>query len=269
MAENRDSGGWHATRDRDEIREWARRHGAEPVDRGRGETAPGLQREPTGERLPWERFFDLFDREDLLFRYREDAEEGGPDHQIVSGEELARGGSPSERIHEPRTVESEQRALSDTGESEPVTFERVESGDGEDPDTDEPATTPVADETRGPSAAADGLVLDAVHEHRPGGGSGQDEHVALVNDGDEPLDLSGWRLRNEAGRTYRFPGGTVLDPGQTIRVHSGDGRDGAGELYWGADEPIWRARGDAVIVETPDGQRALEAAYKGGRSEPG
>lgn len=268
MAENRDSGGWHTTRDRDEIRKWARRNGAVPVDRGRGETDVALEREPVGEEISWERFFEVFDREDLLFRYREGSDEGGPDHEVVTREGLDRGGSPSEQTHEPRTVESRQHALSDTGDSEPVAFERVESGGDEDPAENESATTPAADEARGPSEAADRLVLDAVHEHRPGEGSRSDEHVAFVNDGERPLDLSGWRLANEAGRSYRFPDGTVLEPDERLTVHSGEGRDGAGDRYWDADEPVWRARGDTVIVETPDGERALEVTYKGGRSEP-
>ncbi|MFC7195845.1 lamin tail domain-containing protein [Halosimplex aquaticum] len=123
---------------------------------------------------------------------------------------------------------------------------------------------PTADHVRGPTPAADNLVLGAVHEHRPGLGDSQDEHVSLENAGDDPLDLSGWRLRNGEGRTFEFPEGATLDPGETVRVHSGDGRDETNDYYWGSDDTVWSTRGGTVVVETPDGRRALEADYKSG-----
>lgn len=269
MTESRDSGAWQTTRDHDEIRKWAERHDAVPVDRGADAPQPGFEREPA-EGVGWERFFEVFDGEEFVFRYRrsdDDDDTVMPDYEILRRRELETGGEPEDQTYEPEEVDSEQRALSDTGDAEPVAFERTERAGAEDTDT--AANTRTGDETSGPTQAADRLVLDAVHEHRPGLGDSQDEHVSLENAGEEPIDISGWELLNGAARSFTFPEGTVLDPGERVRVHSGHGSGGDNEFYWDADGVVWRARGDTVVVETPDGRRALREDYKGGRSEPG
>lgn len=300
MSENTNTGEWRVTRDKVDIQEWADRRGLSPVDRGTGDTvALDLERDPATDEISWETFFDRFDRERLVFRHRESAPEGERGFQILGPDEVDdERASPAEG-GDPDGVETEGLPTSDTGDSEPVATESVKREGSEDPtsetpgqpgddarerldrigervgdDEDEhPSTSPIGDEaaTAGP---ASGLVLDAVHEHRPGEGSRQDEHVTFENAGDEPIDLSGWLLTNGEGRTFRFPEGTVLGPDERLRVHSG-GPESAetpstdGDLFWEADEPIWRTRGDTVVVKTPDGERILQEKYKGGRSEPG
>lgn len=70
------------------------------------------------------------------------------------------------------------------------------------------------------------------------------EWVDVTNRGMNPVDLSGWWVRDAAYRGYRargfvFPAGTVVAPGDRVRVKVGRGTDGGGVFYWGLAEPIF------------------------------
>ena len=59
-----------------------------------------------------------------------------------------------------------------------------------------------------------------------GNGLLTDETVTVRNTGTTTVDISGWMLR-DAGNAgwYRFPGGSILSPGDFRVVHTGKGRD--------------------------------------------
>lgn len=88
-----------------------------------------------------------------------------------------------------------------------------------------------------------------------------DEWVEFENPGDEPVDLSGWIVRDEVNHTYAFPKGFVLDPGSTVRLRTGSGEDTESELYWGSKSPVWNNTGDTVLVYDGDGNLAAKEAY--------
>ena len=88
-----------------------------------------------------------------------------------------------------------------------------------------------------------------------------DEYVVFENAGDESLDLSGWRVRDEAGHTYVFPDGFIVAAGGRVRLHTGDGTDTDAELYWRRNGAVWNNGGDTVTVETADGRTILERPY--------
>jgi competence protein ComEC len=88
-----------------------------------------------------------------------------------------------------------------------------------------------------------------------------DEYVVLENAGDDPLNLSGWTLRDEAGHEYTFPDGAALDPGDRVTVRTGSGTDADSDRYWGRSRAVWNNDGDTVIVTTPAGERAIEESY--------
>ena len=90
-----------------------------------------------------------------------------------------------------------------------------------------------------------------------------DEYVVLRNVGDEPLDLSGWTVGDEAGHVYEFPDGTTLGPGATLTLHTGDGEDTGSDVYWAASGPVWNNGGDTVTVRTADGAVVVERSYDG------
>ncbi|AXG06898.1 MBL fold metallo-hydrolase [Haloplanus rubicundus] len=88
-----------------------------------------------------------------------------------------------------------------------------------------------------------------------------DEYVVFENADDEPLDLSGWTVEDEAGRTYTFPDGYVLAAGGTVTLRTGTGTDTDAELYWGLGSAIWNNDGDTVIVHNSDGDPVLRETY--------
>ena len=79
------------------------------------------------------------------------------------------------------------------------------------------------------------------------------EWVELTNEGDTPLDLSGYRLKDEGLHLYIF-GAVTLAPGATVRVYSGRGEDTATALYWGlAGEDVWNNDGDTAYLWDANG----------------
>jgi competence protein ComEC len=88
-----------------------------------------------------------------------------------------------------------------------------------------------------------------------------DEYVVVTNRGTESVDFSGWVLTDESGARYTFPSDTVLDPGDSLTVRTGDGTDTATELYWGAGRPVWNNDGDTVTLLRSDGGVVTEVRY--------
>ena len=88
-----------------------------------------------------------------------------------------------------------------------------------------------------------------------------DEYVVFENTGDEPLDLSGWTVEDEAGRTYTVPDGYVLAAGATVTLRTGTGTDTDADLYWGSGAAVWNNDGDTVIVRNSDGDPVLRETY--------
>ena len=118
----------------------------------------------------------------------------------------------------------------------------------------------------GQSGAAEAdaaLVVAEIHADATGNDHENldDEYIIFENAGDEPLDLSGWRVRDEAGHTYVVPKGFTLAAGGRVRLHTGDGTDTDAELYWRRNGAVWNNAGDAVTVETADGRTILERPY--------
>ncbi|MGM0592524.1 MAG: lamin tail domain-containing protein [Halobacteriota archaeon] len=88
-----------------------------------------------------------------------------------------------------------------------------------------------------------------------------DEYVTIANTGDGRVDLAGWTVRDEAGKTYEFPDGVVLGPGESVTLRTGDGTDGGGDVYWDAESPVWNNDGDTVTVVATDGDIVTTEAY--------
>lgn len=108
------------------------------------------------------------------------------------------------------------------------------------------------------------LTVSEVHADAAGddGENLNDEYVVLTNRGDEPVDLSGFRLADEAGATYVVPDGVELAPGASLTLHTGSGTDTATDRYWGRSSPVWNNDGDTVILTAPDGTVVLRETYR-------
>lgn len=78
----------------------------------------------------------------------------------------------------------------------------------------------------------------------------EEEYVVLENTGPEPIDMTGWSLRDESTRNrYSFPDGFILAPGDRVTVTAASGPFG-----FGSDTPIWNNSGDTAFVVDPGGR---------------
>lgn len=57
------------------------------------------------------------------------------------------------------------------------------------------------------------------------------------------------------------PNGCTLDPGETVTVETGSGRETDDTLYWGPDGAIWNNGGDTIVVTDDDGTVVIERTY--------
>ncbi|MGH7961137.1 MAG: thermonuclease family protein [Candidatus Binatia bacterium] len=92
------------------------------------------------------------------------------------------------------------------------------------------------------------------------------EYIRVCNVHDKPVELQGFTIRDAGRHRYVFPGGT-LQPGYTVFLHSGRGRErasrGALTFYWGAG-PVWNNDKDMASLFHPDG-RLIDAFQVRGR----
>ena len=93
------------------------------------------------------------------------------------------------------------------------------------------------------------------------------EYVDIENQGDAAVDMSGWHVYgskdHESGRDdYYFPPGFRLEPGQRVRLHSGeDGTDDPPhDIYW-AHEPVWNNKGETVYLSDTAGNLVAKYSY--------
>ncbi|GAA0195848.1 lamin tail domain-containing protein [Halobaculum roseum] len=108
--------------------------------------------------------------------------------------------------------------------------------------------------------AGDGVVVSRIHADAEGedGENLNDEYVVLTNRGDEPVDLSGWTLSDEAGFTYEFPDGVTLPADASLTLHVGSGEDTETDLYWGRERPTLNNDGETVTLRDEDGNLVAE-----------
>ncbi len=77
-----------------------------------------------------------------------------------------------------------------------------------------------------------------------------DQVVCIANRGKEPVRIGGWLIRNTIGRTYYFPANTSLEPGRTIKVHTGAGSNSATDLYWNYEfKPVFDQQDQITLVD--------------------
>jgi endonuclease YncB( thermonuclease family) len=118
----------------------------------------------------------------------------------------------------------------------------------------------------GESTPPTGVVI-ADHEHDPAG-SDEDamnsEWVAIANEGDSSVDMSGWILRDESTQhRYYFPEGFELPSRDEVIIRSGCGTDTATDLHWCAGGPVWSNGGDTVILQLPGGTVVARERFSG------
>jgi hypothetical protein len=107
----------------------------------------------------------------------------------------------------------------------------------------------VASSARVTGASVPKIVIDRACSKL---GDAADEYVCLTNADAAPADMGSWVLRNVLGRSFNFPPGYTLAPGQSVRVHTGAGVDSATDLHWAYRvNPAWEA-GDKLTLHNQE-----------------
>ncbi len=129
-----------------------------------------------------------------------------------------------------------------------------------------PTPTPTATPTPAPSATptppSQGGVLRIAHLQY----SGRDEYVEIRNDGPGAQSMTGWTLVSVVGNQhYAFPANFVLEPGRTVRVHSGPGafERWPTDLKW-TSAYIWNNSGDKAELRDASGSVVDTYCYGSG-----
>lgn len=85
------------------------------------------------------------------------------------------------------------------------------------------------------------------------------ETVTFTNVGGSELDVSGWRVAMTAD-DYTFAEGTVLRPGQSLSLHTGEGTDTDTDVYWGQSQTV-PSGNDTLSVYDADDSVVLRHDY--------
>ncbi len=86
-----------------------------------------------------------------------------------------------------------------------------------------------------------------------------DEFVEIANEGDTPVDMSGWTLHDTYGdQRFRWNAFTLL-PNRRIRIYTGEQHPESGGFSFGSSNAIWNNQGDAA--ELVDARGTVVATY--------
>jgi hypothetical protein len=150
------------------------------------------------------------------------------------------------------------------GEAVPTGGPGTGGGAGSAPPTAGAEAAPSGEGTEAAETPAEerGLGVAQVHSEVDEAESDlNEEYVIFENAGEEPMELGGSTVSDREGNSYTLPEGFVLQPGQTVTLHSGSGSDTDEHLYWNAESRIWDDESDEVRVYDPDNRLVLQESY--------
>lgn len=88
------------------------------------------------------------------------------------------------------------------------------------------------------------------------------EWVEILNQGEGPLLLDGWVLKDEsASYRFEFPVGFILEGGASVRIVTGCGADTTATLHWCNAGAVWNNDGDTAFLLDPSGNIHASYAY--------
>ncbi|MFD9445606.1 lamin tail domain-containing protein [Streptomyces sp. NPDC060006] len=86
------------------------------------------------------------------------------------------------------------------------------------------------------------------------------EWVDITNTGRRSVNLDGWTLSDEDGRTYTFDH-YRLGGHETVRVHTGKGRDHDGHVFQDRRRYVWDNRSDTATLRNDNGRRIDDQSW--------
>lgn len=87
-----------------------------------------------------------------------------------------------------------------------------------------------------------------------------DEYIVFQNTGSQAVNLTGWRVKDEANHIYTFPH-FILKPKAKVTLLSGCGQSNKTNLYWCSGGAIWNNGGDTLYLRDSKGELALVYSY--------
>ena len=89
------------------------------------------------------------------------------------------------------------------------------------------------------------------------------EWAVIANDGSDPVDLTGWILKDESSsHRFSFPDGFRLGASSRVTVFSGCGTDTTAELFWcQSGSAVWNNQGDTGFLLDPSGNIVTALGY--------
>lgn len=87
-----------------------------------------------------------------------------------------------------------------------------------------------------------------------------DEYVVIESSCNEPVNLTGWLLRDEITNSFVFPQ-LVLYPNGAITLRTGRGASNITDIYWNRSTPVWNNDGDRLFLFDGNGKLVLFEEY--------
>ncbi|MFF3845657.1 lamin tail domain-containing protein [Streptomyces sp. NPDC002328] len=104
-----------------------------------------------------------------------------------------------------------------------------------------------------PQVEISDVQYDAPGEDRRRNRSLNKEWVELKNNTRHTINLRGWTLTDSEGDRYTFRN-YRLAPRDTVRVHTGEGRDTRGAVYQDRNRHVWDNRKDTATLRDDHGR---------------
>jgi len=79
------------------------------------------------------------------------------------------------------------------------------------------------------------------------------------------LDLSSFKLGNDAGNIFTFPAGFSITAAQNVRIHTGAGTNSTADLYWNSTNDMWKNAGDCAYLMRPSGVVVYRVYWRNSR----
>lgn len=113
-------------------------------------------------------------------------------------------------------------------------------------------------------ADTDVVIQDVVYD--PEGEDVKGEHVLIANTGSDPVNMTGWTLRDTLQHrrtkpyTFQFPRFTLAG-NSTVRIYTGNGTNDQDNLYWGRGWAVWNNTGDTAVLSDAAGGEISRFPY--------
>ena len=104
--------------------------------------------------------------------------------------------------------------------------------------------------TEAPAASAESktIIITNIFYDGVEGEKEPDEYVEIQNNGSSPVDITGWKLSDEANHTYTFPS-FVMDPGKICRIYTNQvHQEWCGFSFGQTGSAIWNNGGDTAFL---------------------